>query len=210
MQYYMFQTAKEIRALTTIEALAKKLREEIEKSKENFYTADRFSLNQQNRRYLHRILARITDFVEQNSGLSSNYLNYVSDTEKNRFEVEHIWANKPERFKDEFNHPSEFGGYRNRIGGLLLLRKSFNASYSDLPYEDKLKQYNSQNLLARSLHSQCYQYNPGFIRFKNESGLPFKSHEQFNKVDLDERDELYRLIAEKIWNPDLLLKEVEL
>ncbi len=44
-----------------------------------------------------------------------------------------------ERHDDEFAHPSEFAEYRNRIGGLLLLPKSFNASYGDLPYEEKLR-----------------------------------------------------------------------
>jgi hypothetical protein len=50
------------------------------------------------------------------------------------------------------SHPADFAAYRNRIGALLLLPKSFNASYGDLPYQEKLSHYNSPNLLARSLH----------------------------------------------------------
>ncbi len=94
----------------------------------------------------------------------------------------------------------------------MLLPKSFNASYGDLPYtadqpgKGKLPHYLTQNLLARSLHSQCYQHNPGFLQFVKESGLPFKAHPSFKKADLEERGELYRLIAEQAWNPDDLLK----
>jgi hypothetical protein len=94
---------------------------------------------------------------------------------------------------------------RNRIGGLLLLPKSFNASYGDLTYEDKLPHYNTQNLLARCLHSQCYDHNPGFVSFVEASKLPFKTYEHFKSAGLEERGKLYCLLAEQIWNPEDLL-----
>lgn len=118
-----------------------------------------------------------------------------------RYEVEHIWADHPERHTAEFSNEGDFSERRNQIGGLLLLPKKHNASYSDLPYADKLQHYNTQNLLARSLHPQCYERNPGFLQFQNRSGLPFQAHEEFNKAELESRSELYRQIAERIWNP---------
>jgi hypothetical protein len=208
MQYAMFLAMRDIRGLE-LQALALKLRETLDQDKETFATTNnRLSVHQQNRHYLHRLLARITDYVEQQSGMPSRYHEYVSPYGKNRYEVEHIWADKPERYSDEFTHPGDFADYRNRIGGLLLLPKSFNASYGDLPYEQKRPYYNTQNLLARSLHSQAYEHNPGFVTFVQESGLPFHPHSQFKKADLDERGVLYRKIAERIWDPDQLLREV--
>lgn len=118
-------------------------------------------------------------------------------------------ANKPERHTDEFANAYEFTEHRNRVGGLLLLPKSFNASYGALPYVEKLPHYNTQNLLARSLHPQCYDHNPGFLRFVSESGLPFRPHEEFKKKGLAERGELYRQITALVWNPDSLLREVK-
>jgi hypothetical protein len=128
---------------------------------------------------------------------------------KTRYEVEHIWADHAERHTTEFSHPADFAEYRNRIGGLLLLPNTFNASYGDLTYADKLPHYNTQNLLARSLHPQCYDHNPGFVHFKEESGFPFAARLEFNKVDLDSRSQLYLQIAERIWNPADLLKGVQ-
>ena len=90
---------------------------------------------------------------------------------------------------------------------MLLLPKLFNASYSDLPYEKKLEHYNNQNLLARSLHLQCYDHNPGFLAYVRRSGLPFTPHPQFKKADLDARQELYGRIAEEIWHPARLERE---
>ncbi len=121
----------------------------------------------------------------------SRYAEYAQRGGKG-YEIEHIWADHPERHTDEFTHPSDFQEYRNRIGGLLLLPKSFNASYGDLPYAKKREHYDSQNLLARSLHEEAYDHNPGFLRFIGESGLPFRPHPEFRKADLDARQELYR------------------
>ena len=121
--------------------------------------------------------------------------------------MEHIWANHPERHADEFSHPADFAEYRNRIGGLLLLPKPFNASYGDLPYAKKRGHYLKQNLLAQSLHEDAYDRDPGFVRFAQKSGLPFRSHTSFRKEDLDVRQDLYRRLAELVWSPDRLEKE---
>jgi hypothetical protein len=205
-QYTMFLIMRDIRGLAP-EPLASKLFDTLSKETETFASNERLYMHQQNRYTLHRILARITDFVETRSGQPSRYLDYVSEG-RGRFEVEHIWANHAERHTDEFSHPADFSEYRNRIGGLLLLPKSFNASYGDLTYEEKLPHYNTQNLLARSLHPQCYDHNPGFLRFVQETGLPFKPYEQFKRDDLEERSMLYRQLAERIWNPHELLQQV--
>lgn len=206
MQYAMFIVMRDIRGLA-LEPLAHKLHDVLAKETETFASNDRLRVHQQNRYALHRILARLTDYVETQSGLPSRYLDYISEG-RGRYEVEHIWADHPERHADEFGHPADFAEHRNRIGGLLLLPKSFNASYGDLTYEEKLPHYNTQNLLSRSLHPQCYEHNPGFLRFVQDSGLLFKPHAQFKKADIEERGVLYRELAERIWNPDDLLQAV--
>ena len=162
-----------------------------------------FHLHGGNRRKIFLILARMTDYVEVQSGGSSRYLEYMR-TGKNSYEIEHIWANHLEHHSNEFFHESEFEAYRNRIGGLLLLPKSINASSGDDPYAKKCKVYAGQNLLARSLTEQAYRNNPGFIRFKEDSGLLFHQHPEFKKADLDARQELYLRLTEQIWNPECL------
>jgi len=216
MQYAMFLTMRDIRGLAP-QPLAQKLYDRLQSEPENFQKNSPYHrheiglyLHQQNRRALHRILARLTDYVETQSGMPSQYLEYVRDSGRNRYEIEHIWPDKYEYFTEEFDHPSEFQEHRNRFGGLLLLPKSFNASYSDLPYEDKLPHYLTQNLLARSLHPQSYKHNPGFLKFVEKSGLPFKPYEKFDRAALDERCELYRQIAERVWNPEDLLRDAEI
>ncbi|MBM9535983.1 HNH endonuclease [Desulfobulbus alkaliphilus] len=153
-------------------------------------------------------MARMTDYVETRSGRPSRYHEYIRRGGKDGYEVEHIWANHPERHADEFDHHQDFMEYRNRIGGLLLLPKQFNASYGDLPYEEKRDHYLKQNLLAQSLNEAAYERDPGFCRFVEKTGLPFCSHAKFKKEDLDARQSLYCLLAEQIWDPKLLMAEV--
>ena len=210
MQYNMFQLViLKIRGKSAAE-LACILNERLSDSDDfGFKDNDRFSLHGQNGRPIHRLLARMTDYVETQSGQASHYTEYIHRHGKNGYEVEHIWANHPERHEDEFAHPNDFTEYRNRIGGLLLLPKSFNASYGDKPYAEKREHYYGQNLLAQSLHEKAYDHNPGFHRFLDDSGLPFVAHTELKKNDLDARQMLYVQLAEKIWNPANLLREVQ-
>ena len=210
LQYNVFVTMKAIRGLNP-HVLAHTLYDLLKQQEAegtSFASSAGLRLHGQNRYAIHRTLARITDYVGMQSGDQSRYLEYVREG-KNSFEVEHIWANHFEDHQDEFQHETDFAEHRNRLGDLLLLPKSFNASYGDMPYQEKVEHYNTQNLLARSLHPLAYQNNPGFVRFVEQTGLPFKPLADFKKGDIDQRTNLYRLLAERIWNPEDLLAEVK-
>jgi len=125
----------------------------------------------------------------------------TSGQKENAYEVEHIWADMPQQFVDEFPQKDDFTEHRNRIGALLLLPKSFNASFGALPYEKKLPKYFGQNILAQSLSPECYTLNPEFRAFVQRSGLPFEPIEHFDKAALEKRQQLYQQLAEKVWDP---------
>lgn len=200
LQYAMFLVMDEIRGKspTDLADILKRRLQEEQKIKAN----PRFSMHKMNRYMVHRILARMTDFLERQSGLPCHYLEYVNvaGDPRNPYEVEHIWSNHPEWHLDEFSHPVDFGDYRNRIGDLLLLPKKFNISYGDKPYKEKVSHYFGQNLLAKTLNENCYNHNPDFLSFQQRSGLDFKAFSEFKKANLDSRQELYTQLAEMIWN----------
>lgn len=203
MQYAMFTLMRDIRGLD-VQALAKALHTYLLTVRETFDSNDDLYVHQQNRGQLHKILARITDYITVSSGGPTVYAD-LTNSGKVRYEVEHIWADHAERHIDEFAHETDFARHRNRIGDLLLLPKTFNASYNDDPYEEKLPHYFKQNMLAASLHPMSYEKNPGFMAFIKHSRLPFKSYEEFRAADIIERGKLYREIAKLVWNPDDLL-----
>ena len=162
-------------------------------------------------RFIHRILARITDFVETGSGRPSKYTNYINvNISTNKYEIEHILPKNPQERKGEFRSRAR---YRNYIGALLLLPRDFNASYGKKAYTEKREHYYGQNLLAQSLHERTYQNNPGFCKFNEklykETDHKFKPYTVFDKNAILERQELYRAIAKKIWDPETLRLELE-
>ena len=152
------------------------------------------TLNQQNRNKLKVLIALITEIVASNSGEP----NYIIGSDS-KTEVEHIWADHFDQHTEEFDTPDEFATVRNNIGDLLVLPKSFNASYGDDPYESKVKHYYSQNILAQSLYKMKYENNPGFVKFVKDSGLQFKSYESYKRADIGERAELYKSILKWNW-----------
>lgn len=206
MQYNMFLVLKDVRGKSPAD-IAETLVARLAEDEFKFSSNELFHLTGMNRKHIHRLLARMTDALETSSGRASRYAEYMSRKGKNGYEVEHIWANRADRHADEFGHPADFEAYRNRIGGLLLLPKSFNASYGDLPYDKKREHYIKQNLLAQSLHELAYENDPGFKRFVSQTGLAFRPHADFKKADLDARQALYQQLAERVWSPDNLLRE---
>jgi uncharacterized protein with ParB-like and HNH nuclease domain len=221
MLYAMFNLVKDIRGLDP-EPLAQILFDKLQAEPENFNSVSYMheagiglAVHQGNRKHLHCLLARITEYIELQSGMPSRYEEYMSEDSKKRYEVEHIWANKPERHVEDFLTPEEFGRHRNRFGGLLLLPKSFNASYGALPFIgetpalSKREHYLKQNLLAASMSPMCYEREPGFLRFITKAGLPFQAYEQFGAPEMNSRNRLYRSLAGMVWNPTLLLREGE-
>jgi len=200
MQYAMFNIMRDIRRLG-VDELAQFLSERLQSEEETFDWRDDFSVHKQNKRQVHGFLARITDYVSVNAGMASNYAELTNGA-KVKYEVEHIWANHFELHTDEFSHETEFARHRNRVGGLLLLPKQFNASYNDETYAQKRPRYFSQNLLAASLDPQAYEKNPGFLGLVQSTGLAFRPVEEFKATDVLERGELYREIAKRVWNPD--------
>lgn len=205
LQYSMFLVMKDIRgksAKAMVPILLKRLKEEPK------FSDSRFHLHDRNKWVVKQFLARLTDFVEVQSGLPSHYVQYVTTRGKKAYEIEHMWANHFELYP-EFAHEADFDEHRNRIGGLLLLPKSFNASYGDLPYEKKLSHYFGQNLLAKSFHPRAYSHNPGFAKFVKQSGLGFEFHRHYKKKDFDKRQALYTKLAERVWSPDRLAEVAE-
>ena len=129
----------------------------------------------------------------------SSFEKYFLSPNAKPYEVEHIWADKFEEHRDEFDQISEFKDYRNRLGGLILLPRGTNQSLNDLPYERKGEHYLKENLLAMSLCTAAYQNNPNFNNMIQRFDLPFKAHGAFKKDDFSERQELYFEICKHIW-----------
>ena len=181
-------------------------------TEEDFNSICKLQSDRDNRVYIHRLLARITHFVETESGKrQSHYEEYLrGDGENWEYEIEHILPVRPKEGEGTFTNRDK---YRDYIGGLLLLPMRRNRSFGAKKYIEKQDIYSEENLLAQSLHERAYQNNPGFRRFNEglykETGLKFEPRDVFDEKAILGRQELYRAIAKKIWDPETLRLELE-
>ena len=205
VKYTMFTITKIVRR-KNIDELNEILKEYLNNMEQTFDAVDRFYLNQFSGRYMLHILSRMTYYLEQSCGINSSFYNYINRSQKNSYDIEHIWANdyNQSNHRDEFSTEDEFKDFRNKFGGLIILPKDKNRSLQDMEYGNKVLKYDSENLLARTLNQNCYSNNPLFLNFIKEKELKFKPYNEFNKYELIERTKLYREICKIIWSVDRL------
>ena len=162
-------------------------------------------LNSFTKKYIKNMLARITGYIEEQTGVASDYCNYMNTQTKNPFEIEHIITDHYEWFTSEYSDQEEFRRWRNSFGALLLLHKSINASLNDSKYDYKLSKYcsNEGNIYTESLGDQAYQNNPKFKKFIADNGLGFKPYTQFGKAEITERIQLLVQLVNLVWNAEM-------
>lgn len=205
MTYYVFILAKKIRRTSTDE-LADILTDEINNMEFSLDGISDFSLNGWTKRYMLHQLARITHFIEVESGKDTKFDVYVDRTIKNPYDIEHIMVDHYELYVDEYETEDEFQRTRNLFGDLLVLPQDINRSLNDDSYEKKVEKYYGQNLLAASLNENCYKNNPNFLRFMQSNQLDFQPKSQFKKHTIRYRQTLYEHISKLIWNVDKIKK----
>jgi Protein of unknown function DUF262/Restriction Enzyme Adenine Methylase Associated/Protein of unknown function (DUF1524) len=193
-----------LRSCADIGSLRRVLGESVVQIEDEFGGMETFGLQPGNRAAVRYLLGRITAFVDGECGRSPQIAAFLSPSRP--FDVEHIWANKFERFQGEVGTMERFTSWRNRLGALLLLSRSVNASFGADPYADKLDHYQRANLLAASLHRNTYRRNPGFTKFLARRGLTtaFQAYNDFGVDAIRARQSLYRRLCELIWDPSEL------
>lgn len=198
----IFNLTKKVRKLE-INTLVLTLQDELNNMDFPLDGMDRFYLNQFTSRYMLHILSRITFFIDQKIGLTNKFEDYVNRTGKNPYDIEHIWCNDYQRFAAQVTDEEEFNRTRNLMGGLLILPRDKNRSYQDADYSIKLPLYFGENILAKSLHQDCYRNNPHFINLISTLKLSFTPIDDFTKDSFKKRQQSYREIAEYIWSVPL-------
>lgn len=202
---YIFNITKDIRN-TSVDQLKQKLSEN--------YAVLRYDpskaiaslrLNNFTKKYIKHILARITDYLERETGIQGNYCDYMNVQTKNPFEIEHILTDHYSIFSSEYTDEEEFQRWRNNIGALLLLRKSINASLNDSLYHEKIQKYcsNEGNIYTETLGAIAYKNHPKFLNFIRMKNLPFKPYDKFGKQEILERNQLVAMLTTLIWNDEM-------
>ena len=198
----IFNLTKKVRKLE-VNTLVLTLQDELNDMDFTLDGMDRFYLNQFTSRYMLHVLSRITYYIDQKIGLTNKFEDYVNRTGKNPYDIAHIWCNDYQRFASQVTDEEEFNRTRNLMGGLLILPRDKNRSYQDADYSTKLPLYFGENILAKSLHQDCYRNNPHFINLLSTLKLSLSPIDDFTKDSFKKRQQSYKEIAEYIWNVPL-------
>lgn len=161
IKYTMFGIIKSIRN-NDLKTLGENLKKEIIELDQKWEAVDDFRLHGMNRKFVKHLLSRISSYVDNLVGKDTNYVLYHHPKGR-QFEIEHIWGNKFEEHKAEFEQKEDFQEWRNSIGALILLPNGTNQSFNSDKYEHKLKHYIKENTYAQTLHSDYYEKNPNFL-----------------------------------------------
>lgn len=198
IKYTMFNIIKKTRN-NDLDKLEPTLQNEVNEIPQKWGAMGDFRLHGMNRKFVKHLLSRISAFIDQKVGKDSTYVTYHHPSGK-QFQIEHIWGDKFEEHKDEFDQITDFQTWRGSIGALILIPQGTNQSYRDAKYSIKLGHYIKENTYAQSLHPDYYQMNPNFLRNELIQSLEFKAHTEFKKQDIVERTALVQRICEAIWH----------
>ena len=125
---------------------------------------------------------------------------YLNKGKGKEFEIEHIIADNYLINSKYFESEDEFYTTRALIGNLALLQRGTNQSLGNKEFLEKKKRYSGENILLQSLCNDAYISNPNFTNFVKNNSLNFKSLQNFTKLEVKERTELYFELAKRIWN----------
>jgi hypothetical protein len=167
---------------------------------------DGFGLRGTNRHQIKYLLARLTAYAQDQSGRRGDVAEYLSDTRP--YQIEHLFANKPDRHSVEISDPVRFRSLRNQFGGLVLLPDRDNASLGAMPFDDKVKRYGRQDVLVGVLDRDYHPHFPGLYDFTKSHDLasllrPFKRGAAMEEI-IKIRQELYLRLCSHIWSLDRL------
>ena len=173
---------------------------------DSFAAVAEIGLRGNNRAQVRYLLARLTAYVEVGCGEPNRITEYLAPDRPHQ--IEHLFANHPERYCKEVPDEAHFRVLRNGLGGLVLLSGSDNASYRDATLEEKVEWYARQNSLAAVPRPKHMERNPNARRFAKANGIEgefhaFRPNGSMREI-LSVRTDLYRKLFHRVWSADSL------
>ncbi|MFE9436570.1 hypothetical protein [Streptomyces sp. NPDC006640] len=110
-----------------------------------------------NAHQIRYLLARAAAYVEEACERPYDILAYL---DRDRFHIEHLWANDHHRVSEEIADPVVFRSRRNQLGGLGLLMGRENSSINDMPLHEKSPLYARSNILLGIIAPGYNRRNP--------------------------------------------------
>jgi len=148
-------------------------------------------------------LTRVNDLIAEETELHRDTFHNLSSNRGsvNGYHIEHILANNDENLEKFDGDEERFARERNRLGAVVLLKRSVNISSSNETYENKLKTYATKGTLwSQTLAEDFYHKNPTFKNFKQKYDLDIEPINEFNQEAINKRQRLLFEISKILWD----------
>ncbi len=158
----------------------------------------RLDINSVQQYRLRYVLAKLTQYVDLKAYGETEGTKWLSRYMSNGFEIEHIYPQRPTaEAKEEFGEVVN-ALIVNRIGNLLLVEKSINASLGNGPFSKKRNVYQqSQVLLTRAIAERP---KVGANTKIDSAVANLEPFETWSEEGITKRQEMMRKLARVIWN----------
>lgn len=154
-----------------------------------------------NKRFIRYLFARVEYLLAGHLGYDMPNWYYLVDNTGylNGHHIEHILADNEENRQLFDNDEQRFYQARNRLGGLLLLRGSYNLASNNETYDQKLITYQGTLLWNQSLTDGFYHAKPQHKKFATVTGLALQKEAVFDEGALERRSQLLHRMVKHIW-----------
>ncbi|MET3978341.1 uncharacterized protein with ParB-like and HNH nuclease domain [Mucilaginibacter sp. UYP25] len=160
-------------------------------------------VNSGNKTFIRYVLARIEEFLCTEMSYT-NFAGYNNLCVGKKYHIEHILAQNDEN-KIAFGNEDFFNEQRDRLGGLLLLKKGDNGMSLAEVYANKLKTYTNDTNFARTLTPNFYHNNSGLKLLNNKHpSILLAPIDKFDENALETRHALIFNICKTIWSDNYL------
>jgi hypothetical protein len=147
---------------------------------------------------LRYILAKLTQHIELKAFGETEGTQWLKRFVSNGFEIEHIYPQNPsEDASSEFG-PCEDDHIAERLGNLLLVEKSINASLGNQPYAVKKPVYRQSQLLLTRAQAERPQIG---VNTKIDAAVSnLEPFQEWNEETIIQRQELLTKLAREVWD----------
>ena len=168
------------------------------------YTLESMRLNSLQKYRLRYLLAKLTQFVDENAWGTSVNTDLSKYLDKN-VHVEHILPDSPtDGLKAEFDKPEEYADYTGRLGNLTLLEMSINTSIQQNFFTLKTAAYQNSNfILTRTIGSP---FQVGTNTQPNRATAALPSWQKWNSEAIKARQDVLVGLAWQVWGISAPLK----
>lgn len=151
---------------------------------------------------LKYVLAKLAQFVDQHAWQGASSTQSLRHYLDGKLEIEHILPRNPSAVqRQEFDLPSVYDEWAERLGNLSLLEKPLNAAVSNGSFSQKLDAYRDSKIVMTRAIASLDGYGRDNTLIQALAKL--SSHTSWKSADIHERQQSLVLLARSVWLVDL-------